>query len=107
MRHEDLNPAAEILSGIEHLFTDVRVRWFPQPPRHLAFYGYIEASRPRLARCDQISRKREGQGWILTPVASSAMSGSSGSTRSQPPPGLWSGNRHGRRSKPARSPDPL
>ncbi len=61
MRHEHMNTAAEILSVIEHLFTDVRVRWFPLPHRHLAFYGYIEASRPRLACCDQILRKREGQ----------------------------------------------
>ncbi len=60
MRHEHLNTAAEILSVIEHLFVDVRVRWFPLPHRHLAFYGYIEASRPRFARCDKILSERKG-----------------------------------------------
>lgn len=61
MRHEHLNTATEILAVLNHLFTDVRVRWFPLPHRHLAFYGYIEARRPRLARCDEILRVRAGQ----------------------------------------------
>jgi SAM-dependent methyltransferase len=60
MRHEHINTAAEILAVLDHLFSDVRVRWFPLPHRHLAFYGYIEARGPRLARCDKILRERAG-----------------------------------------------
>jgi hypothetical protein len=51
MRHEHVNDAAEIVAIVRHFFEDVRVRWFPLPALHLAFYGYVEARRPRLDRC--------------------------------------------------------
>jgi hypothetical protein len=54
MRHEHINDAAEIIAIVRHFFADVRIRWFPLPTRHLAFYGYIEACRPNLDRCARI-----------------------------------------------------
>jgi hypothetical protein len=53
MRHEHINDATEIISVIRYFFEDVRVRWFPLPTRHLAFYGAIEARMPRLERCTE------------------------------------------------------
>jgi hypothetical protein len=54
MRHEHINDAAEIIAIIRYFFEDVRVRWFPLPARHLAFYGFIEARTPRLHRCTEV-----------------------------------------------------
>jgi hypothetical protein len=51
MRHEHINNASEIIAIVRHFFFDVRIRWFPLPARHFAFYGYIEARRPHLDRC--------------------------------------------------------
>ena len=43
IRHEHINTAADILAVLNYLFDDVRVRWFPLPARHAAFYGYVVA----------------------------------------------------------------
>jgi hypothetical protein len=53
MRHEHVNSAAEIIAVVRHFFEVVHVRWFPLPAKHLAFYGFIEASNPRLGRCTE------------------------------------------------------
>lgn len=55
MRHEHINDATEIIAIVRHYFEDVRVRWFPPPARHLAFYGLIEARGPRLDRCGGVA----------------------------------------------------
>jgi hypothetical protein len=55
MRHEHINSAVEIIAIMRHFFSDVKVRWFPLPARHLAFYGYIEARFPRLTVCEQVA----------------------------------------------------
>jgi hypothetical protein len=47
MRHEHVSNAAEIVAVVRHFFHDVRLRWFPLPVWHLAFYGYIEARNPK------------------------------------------------------------
>lgn len=47
MRHEHINNADEIIAIVRHYFHDVRLRWFPLPTKHLAFYGFIEARDPK------------------------------------------------------------
>jgi len=51
MRHEHLSTAPEIISLIRYFFTDVRIRRFPFGSHHLSLYAYIQASTPRLDRC--------------------------------------------------------
>lgn len=51
MQHEHVNDAREILAIIRWFFNDVQVRRFPLPFHHASLYAYIEADRPRLARC--------------------------------------------------------
>lgn len=53
MHHEHVNTADEILAITRYFFTEVRVRFFPIPLKHLSFYSVIEASRPRLTRCTE------------------------------------------------------
>jgi SAM-dependent methyltransferase len=53
MHHEHVNTAGEILAITRYFFTEVRVRRFPVPFKHLSFYSVIEASRPRLTRCTE------------------------------------------------------
>ena len=48
MRHEHINTAAEIEGLIGCLFEEVRIRRWPLPFFHFAFYTYIEARVPRL-----------------------------------------------------------
>jgi SAM-dependent methyltransferase len=52
MRHEHINSADEIIAIVRHFFHDVRLRWFPLPAKHFAFYGFIEARNPKRARGD-------------------------------------------------------
>lgn len=54
MRHEHINDAQEIITLIKYMFQNVRVQWFPMPFRHLALYGYIEASNPVLENCKSV-----------------------------------------------------
>jgi hypothetical protein len=56
MRHEHVNTAVEIIAIVRHFFDDLKVRWFPLPARHFAFYAYIEARRPKLDRCAKAVR---------------------------------------------------
>ncbi len=56
MRHEHLNSAVEIIGVLRHLFEALRIKWFPLPARHFAFYAYIEARRPNFDRCVQAVR---------------------------------------------------
>jgi SAM-dependent methyltransferase len=56
MRHEHLNSAVEIIAIVRHLFEDLKIKWFPLPARHFAFYAYIEARCPKLDRCIQAIR---------------------------------------------------
>ena len=49
MRHEHLNTAAEIEAVVRAFFGDVRIARFPLPLRHLSFYTYLEARKPRHA----------------------------------------------------------
>jgi SAM-dependent methyltransferase len=46
MRHEHVNSFAEVRAVLDHLFARCSVRFFPLPTRHLAFYAYLECSRP-------------------------------------------------------------
>jgi SAM-dependent methyltransferase len=56
MRHEHVNAAVEIIAIVRNFFDDLKVRWFPLPARHFAFYAYIEARRPKLDRCARAVR---------------------------------------------------
>jgi hypothetical protein len=58
MRHEHINDAVEIIALLRYFFREVRVRWFPFPARHLAFYGYVEARAPRLECCKEYRCRR-------------------------------------------------
>jgi len=56
MRHDYTDDAAELITIVRRCFTIVRVRWFPLPARHVAFYGCTEARRPHLDRCVRVWR---------------------------------------------------
>jgi SAM-dependent methyltransferase len=58
MQHEHINSAADIIAILRYLFADVRVRWFPLPFRHLAFYGCVTARDPESMRCQAILQDR-------------------------------------------------
>ena len=56
MRHEHLNTAQEITSVVRYFFSDVRLRRFPLPIHHLSFYTALDATGPRLDRCQEFAR---------------------------------------------------
>ena len=52
MRHEHVNSASEIARVLKYFFERVLTRRFPLPYYHASFYTYLEASGPRLDRCE-------------------------------------------------------
>jgi hypothetical protein len=52
MRHEHVNTAPEIEAVVRYFFERVHVRRFPTPLLHFSTYGYIEATGPRVDRCN-------------------------------------------------------
>ena len=53
MRHEHVNKAWEIITIINYLFENVKIKRFPTPIHTLSFYTYIEATRPNVDRIEQ------------------------------------------------------
>ncbi len=47
MNHEHVNNCDEILQLAHHYFSDVKVKRFPLPHKHLSFYTYFEAKKKR------------------------------------------------------------
>jgi len=52
LRHEHVNSASDIEGVLRYFFDSVEVHWFPTPFFQCSFHGYIEATRPRVDRCD-------------------------------------------------------
>jgi len=51
MTHEHINKAREIILIIRWFFNSVELRRFPLPVHHLSLYTYIQASDPKIDRC--------------------------------------------------------
>ena len=53
MKHEHVNTATEIVEVLRYFFASVVIRRFPLPLFHASFYTYVEATGPRIERCQE------------------------------------------------------
>ncbi len=54
MRHEHVNKADEIITIVDYLFENLKIKRFPTPFHSLSFYSYLEATNPYMARVEKI-----------------------------------------------------
>lgn len=54
MRHEHVNKADEIITIVDYLFENLKIKRFPTPFHSLSFYSYLEATNPHMARVEKI-----------------------------------------------------
>src|SRR5581483_2465720 len=59
MRHEHVNNEAEIIAVLGYFFSEIKLRRFPLPFKHLSFYTAIDAARPQTSRCLEFAHARQ------------------------------------------------
>jgi hypothetical protein len=58
LRHEHINTHDEILNILNFFFKKVKIKSFPFPYYHLAFYSYIECTEPKMHLVDWYIRQK-------------------------------------------------